>query len=150
MWTYPNNHAKEQAREEGDAHLRGWAGRRLGHLLQGHRLQGQNEGANDGSDDDSNWVPTKKVKQAAKKKVASKTASTQEEKAGLRRIRERRNEHVNLLAKQLQEEANNEDADDHAAGNANSLKDAKQLLLQEDADVQGSDDGDSDASLSLV
>ena len=49
-----------------------------------------NEGANDGSDDDSNWVPTKKVKQAAKKKVASKTASTQEEKAGLRRIRERR------------------------------------------------------------
>ena len=27
-----------------------------------------NEGANDGSDDDSNWVPTKKVKQAAKKK----------------------------------------------------------------------------------
>ena len=106
-----------------------------------------NEGANDGSDDDSNWVPTKKVKQAAKKKVASKTASTQEEKAGLRRIRERRNEHVNLLAKQLQEEANNEDADDHAAGNANSLKDAKQLLLQEDADVQGSDDADSDASL---
>ena len=107
-----------------------------------------NEGANDGSDDDSNWVPTKKVKQAAKKKVASKTASTQEEKAGLRRIRERRNEHVNLLAKQLQEEANNEDADDHAAGNANSLKDAKQLLLQEDADAQGgSDDGDSDASL---
>ena len=84
-----------------------------------------NEGANDGSDDDSNWVPTKKVKQAAKKKVASKTASTQEEKAGLRRIRERRNEHVNLLAKQLQEEANNEDADDHAAGNADSLKDAK-------------------------
>ena len=83
-----------------------------------------NEGANDGSDDDSNWVPTKKVKQAAKKKVASKTASTQEEKAGLRRIRERRNEHVNLLAKQLQEEANNEDADDHAAGNASSLKDA--------------------------
>ena len=100
-----------------------------------------------GSDDDSNWVPTKKVKQAAKKKVASKTASTQEEKAGLRRIRERRNEHVNLLAKQLQEEANSEDADDHAAGNANSLKDAKQLLLQEDADVQGSDDADSDASL---
>ena len=106
-----------------------------------------NEGANDGSDDDSNWVPTKKVKQAAKKKVASKTASTQEEKAGLRRIRERRNEHVNLLAKQLQEEANSEDADDHAAGNADSLKDAKQLLLQEDADVQGSDDADSDASL---
>ena len=100
-----------------------------------------NEGANDGSDDDSNWVPTKKVKQAAKKKVASKTASTQEEKAGLRRIRERRNEHVNLLAKQLQEEANSEDADDHAAGNADSL------LLQEDADVQGSDDADSDASL---
>ena len=81
-------------------------------------------------------------------KVASKTASTQEEKAGLRRIRERRNEHVNLLAKQLQEEANNEDADDHAAGKASSLKDAKQLLLQEDADAQGgSDDGDSDASL---
>ena len=83
-------------------------------------------------------MPTKKVKQAAKKKVASKTASTQEEKAGLRLIRERRNEHVNLLAKQLQEEANSEDADDHAAGNADSLKDAKQLLLQEDADVQGS------------
>ena len=101
-----------------------------------------NEGANDGSDDDSNWVPTKKVKQAAKKKVASKTASTQEEKVGLRRIRERRNEHVNLLAKQLQEEANNEDADDHAAGNASSLKDAKQLQLQEDAEG-GSDDGDS-------
>ena len=74
-----------------------------------------NEGANDGSDDDSNWVPTKKVKQAAKKKVASKTASTQEEKAGLRRIRERRNEHVNLLAEQLEEEANNEDAHEHAA-----------------------------------
>ena len=106
-----------------------------------------NEGANDGSDDDSNWVPTKKVKQAAKKKVASKTASTQEEKAGLRRIRERRSEQVNLLAKQLQEEANSEGADDHAAGNANSLKDAKQLLLQEDADVQSSDDADSDASL---
>ena len=107
-----------------------------------------NEGASGGSGGGSNWVPTKKVKQAAKKKVASKTASTQEEKAGLRRIRERRNEHVNLLAKQLQEEANNEDADDHAAGNASSLKDAKQLLLQEDADAQGgSDDGDSDASL---
>ena len=107
-----------------------------------------NEGANDGSDDDSNWVPTKKVKQAAKKKVASKTASTQEEKAGLRRIRERRNEHVNLVAKQLQEEAKNEDADDHAAGNASSVKDATQLLLQEDADAQGgSDDADSDASL---
>ena len=108
-----------------------------------------NEGANDGSDDDSNWVPTKKVKQAAKKKVAaSKAAATQEEKSALRRIRAKRTEHVNLLAKQLQEEANNEDADDHAAGNASSLKDAKQLLLQEGADAQGgSDDGDSDASL---
>ena len=76
-------------------------------------------------------------------------AATQEEKSALRRIRAKRTEHVNLLAKQLQEEeANNEDADDHAAGNASSLKDAKQLLLQEDADVQGgSDDGDSDASL---
>ena len=71
-----------------------------------------NEGANDGSDDDSNWVPTKKVKQAAKKKVAaSKAAATQEEKSALRRIRAKRAEHVNLLAKQLQEEAKNEDAD---------------------------------------
>ena len=90
-----------------------------------------NKGASGGSGGDSNWVPTKKVKQAAKKKVASKTASTQEEKAGLRRIRERRNEHVNLLAKQLQEEANNEDADDHAAGNASSLKEVKPIFAMQ-------------------
>ena len=88
------------------------------------------------------------AKKAAAKKVASKAAATQEEKSALRRIRAKRTEHVNLLAKQLQEEANNEGADGHAAGNASSLKDAKQLLLQEDADVQGgSDDGDSDVSL---
>ena len=76
-------------------------------------------------------LATKKGKKVAAKKVASKAAATQEEKWALRRIRAKRTEHVNLLAKQLQEEANNEGADDHAAGNANSLKDAKQLLLQE-------------------
>ena len=66
-----------------------------------------------GSDDDNNWVPTKRGKKVAAKKVAaSKAAATQEEKSALRRIRAKRAEHVNLLAKQLQEEANNEDADD--------------------------------------
>ena len=34
-----------------------------------------------GSDDDNNWVPTKKGKKVAAKKVASKAAATQEEKS---------------------------------------------------------------------